>query len=372
MPSICSMAGPGTRRTSPRSDDGQAGAAAGGPPLLGQVICLRPADFQEAAGLFDGEERRDPIVHGHSPQALTTQSGDGTTVQHAGTVAPQTIDNVGVAFMPRRRREKPPEPGSRPGPSTRAPRLTSTRSSPSTSGPPGSYGDGAQEEFAERLERYLGTRLTQASVSAIERAWDGDRRREFDAHELLIFAMVFDLPMIWFLLPPKGDHRLMRGTTRQVDELYLWLLGRPEKLEPLYDRLREYGIHDPSENELIVEKPPASPPPPERGAPRNAARRCSSPSSTTTPTSSTAPSRNSASGSTTSAKPASRLHRRTHLGRRLHPPQRDRRRGPGRDGTRQHPGRDGTRRYTEAPAARELIGGGGDREAAHTKRRCPV
>jgi hypothetical protein len=66
--------------------------------------------------------------------------------------------------------------------------------------------------------------------------------------------MVFDLPMMWFLLPPKGDHRLMRGTTRQVDELYLWLLGRPEKLEPLYDRLREYGIHDPSESERIVEK----------------------------------------------------------------------------------------------------------------------
>jgi transcriptional regulator with XRE-family HTH domain len=111
-----------------------------------------------------------------------------------------------------------------------------------------------QEEFAERLERYLCTRLTQASVSAIERAWDGDRRREFDDHELLIFAMVFDLPIVWFLLPPTGDHRLMRGTTRQVDELYLWLLGRPEKLEPLYARLRDYGIHDPSEAELIVEK----------------------------------------------------------------------------------------------------------------------
>jgi transcriptional regulator with XRE-family HTH domain len=111
-----------------------------------------------------------------------------------------------------------------------------------------------QEEFAERLERYIGQRLTQAGVSSIERAWDSDRRREFDAHELLIFAMVFDLPIIWFLLPPKGDHRLMRGTTRQVDELYLWLLGWPEKLEPLYARLRDYGIHDPSENELIVEK----------------------------------------------------------------------------------------------------------------------
>jgi transcriptional regulator with XRE-family HTH domain len=111
-----------------------------------------------------------------------------------------------------------------------------------------------QEEFAERLERYSGQRLTQAGISSIERAWDSDRHREFDAHELLVFAMVFDLPIIWFLLPPKGDHRLMRGTTRQVDELYLWLLGWPEKLEPLYARLRDYGIHDPSENELVVEQ----------------------------------------------------------------------------------------------------------------------
>lgn len=111
-----------------------------------------------------------------------------------------------------------------------------------------------QEEFADRLEPYLGTRLTQASVSAIERAWDGERRREFDAHELLVFAMVFDLPVLWFLLPPAGDHRTMRSTTRQVDELYAWLLGRPDQLEPLYQRLREYGIAEPTSAEEAVEK----------------------------------------------------------------------------------------------------------------------
>jgi transcriptional regulator with XRE-family HTH domain len=111
-----------------------------------------------------------------------------------------------------------------------------------------------QEELAERLEPYLGQRLTQASVSSIERAWDGDRRREFDAHELLVFAMVFDLPILWFLLPPPGDHRLMRATTRPVDELYMWLLGRPEQLEPLYARLREIGVTDPTLAEETVEK----------------------------------------------------------------------------------------------------------------------
>ena len=111
-----------------------------------------------------------------------------------------------------------------------------------------------QEELADRLEPYLGHRLTQAGVSSIERAWDGDRRREFDAHELLIFAMVFDLPILWFLLPPPGDHRLMRATTRPVDELYVWLLGQPQQLEPVYERLRQLGVADPTAAEETVEK----------------------------------------------------------------------------------------------------------------------
>jgi len=111
-----------------------------------------------------------------------------------------------------------------------------------------------QEELAGRLEPYLGQRLTQAGVSSIERAWDGERRREFDAHELLVFAMVFDLPILWFLLPPPGDHRVMRSTTRPVDELYAWLLGRPDQLEPVYERLRQLGISDPTAAEATVEK----------------------------------------------------------------------------------------------------------------------
>lgn len=111
-----------------------------------------------------------------------------------------------------------------------------------------------QDQLALQLEPYLGQRITQAAVSSIERAWDGERRREFDAHELLVFAMVFDLPIIWFLLPPPGDRRLMRGTTRQVDELYKWLMGSPEMLPPLYERLHEYGIVDPTAADEAAEK----------------------------------------------------------------------------------------------------------------------
>ncbi len=110
-----------------------------------------------------------------------------------------------------------------------------------------------QEELAERLEPYVGQRLSQAGISAIERAWDGERRREFDAHELLIYSMVFDLPIIWFLLPPPGDRRRLHGTSLQVNQLYATLLGAPHQLEPVYDRLRQIGITDPTTAEEAVE-----------------------------------------------------------------------------------------------------------------------
>src|SRR5438477_10165731 len=143
--------------------------------------------------------------------------------------------------MPRRRREEPPEPQERARPVDPRPQVDLNQVVAFNVRAARELRGWTQEEFAERLERYLGNRLTQAAVSSIERAWDGDRRREFDAHELLIFSMVFDLPIIWFLLPPPGDHRLMRATTRQVDELYMHLLGRPEQLEPVNARPRPIG-----------------------------------------------------------------------------------------------------------------------------------
>ena len=51
-----------------------------------------------------------------------------------------------------------------------------------------------QDEAAIRLEPFLGQRLRQASISAIEGAFSGERRREFDAQEILAFACGFDVP----------------------------------------------------------------------------------------------------------------------------------------------------------------------------------
>ena len=110
-----------------------------------------------------------------------------------------------------------------------------------------------QEETAHALERLLGQRLPQASISAIERAYEGDRRREFDAHELLAFALAFDLPLVWFFLPPPNDHRILHHTTNIVSELYGIVFGKESQLGPVYDRLRQLGIDDPTEAARTVE-----------------------------------------------------------------------------------------------------------------------
>lgn len=111
-----------------------------------------------------------------------------------------------------------------------------------------------QDEAAARLERFLGQRLTQASISAIERAYDGERRREFDAHEILMFACAFDVPLTWFFLPPPDDRRRFRGTSDHVDELFSLLLGREDQLEALTDRFRELGIRDADEHDAVLER----------------------------------------------------------------------------------------------------------------------
>jgi transcriptional regulator with XRE-family HTH domain len=99
-----------------------------------------------------------------------------------------------------------------------------------------------QDEAAQALEPFLGQRLPQASISAIERAFGGERRREFDAQEILAFASAFDLPLLWFFLPPPGDSRQLERTSDRVYELYTLVLGREDQVDVLYDRFRELGM----------------------------------------------------------------------------------------------------------------------------------
>jgi transcriptional regulator with XRE-family HTH domain len=61
-----------------------------------------------------------------------------------------------------------------------------------------------QDEAAERLEPYLGQRLSKAAFSAAERAHRGGRVRRFNATELHALARGFDLPITYFFIPPYG------------------------------------------------------------------------------------------------------------------------------------------------------------------------
>lgn len=110
-----------------------------------------------------------------------------------------------------------------------------------------------QQSVAERLGRLTGHELPQASISAMERGFDGDRRRRFDAHELYLLSMVFDVPIAYFFIPPPGTgFGLLADTGRPVTELYANLLGREHQLPPFDERLAEINIDNPDETDAAL------------------------------------------------------------------------------------------------------------------------
>jgi hypothetical protein len=59
-----------------------------------------------------------------------------------------------------------------------------------------------QEQAAEALEPYVGSRWSKANFSAAERSVTGERVRNFDADEIVAFARAFELPITFFFMPP--------------------------------------------------------------------------------------------------------------------------------------------------------------------------
>ena len=77
-----------------------------------------------------------------------------------------------------------------------------------------------QSQTGEYLEPFLGARLNQAGISAIEKTFDSDRRRNIDVSELLAFARCCEKPGGWFLLPPPGHaHDLVEPRSAERPEL---------------------------------------------------------------------------------------------------------------------------------------------------------
>jgi len=110
-----------------------------------------------------------------------------------------------------------------------------------------------QQEVAERLARLTNHLLPQASISAMERGFDGDRRRRFDAHELYLLATVFDVPIVYFFLPPPDSGlKELADTRRPISELYAALLGHEWQLEPVDDRLGDINIQNPDASDKVL------------------------------------------------------------------------------------------------------------------------
>lgn len=62
-----------------------------------------------------------------------------------------------------------------------------------------------QDQVADRLAEFTGHRLPQASISQMERSFvDRKRRRLFNAHDLYLLSKVFDVPIVYFFLPPPA------------------------------------------------------------------------------------------------------------------------------------------------------------------------
>jgi len=104
-----------------------------------------------------------------------------------------------------------------------------------------------QSQTSEALEPFLGYRLNQAGVSAIEKTFDSDRRRNIDVAEVVAFARCFNKPVNWFFLPPEGliDH-LVEPVSHddhgsrlnlEVADLLSVALGRPNGWQAVLDRL---------------------------------------------------------------------------------------------------------------------------------------
>ena len=104
-----------------------------------------------------------------------------------------------------------------------------------------------QTQVAQDLARLTGNLLPQASISAMERGFDGERRRRFDAHELYLLSHVFGVPIAYFFLPPPDFDGEIADTRQSTSDVYVSLLGKDWQLGDVDDRLRDLKLTSPEE-----------------------------------------------------------------------------------------------------------------------------
>jgi transcriptional regulator with XRE-family HTH domain len=97
-----------------------------------------------------------------------------------------------------------------------------------------------QTEVAERLSRFTGANWSQATVAQAEGSVAGRRIRQFTANELVALARTFDLPVLFFFMPPDdGEGRLMTDDAKAGlpwEYLLVLVLGHRTNFPVLADR----------------------------------------------------------------------------------------------------------------------------------------
>lgn len=96
-----------------------------------------------------------------------------------------------------------------------------------------------QEEAAERLRPHVGSLWSKAVWSAAETSVTSERKREFTADELVAFARTFDVPLVWFFMPPDVGSLGIRASDQPADLLEL-LFGANAGYDLVWKRLRRW------------------------------------------------------------------------------------------------------------------------------------
>lgn len=114
-----------------------------------------------------------------------------------------------------------------------------------------------QEEAAERLAPFLTTRARKgrwsgADVSIAERSVDADARgREFTADDVFAFALAFDLPVTYFLIPPGEPVDVQVGTNTISNSKVLELVfgATEESIAAIHEALK--GVPESERGEQV-------------------------------------------------------------------------------------------------------------------------
>lgn len=96
-----------------------------------------------------------------------------------------------------------------------------------------------QSEIAERLSTFTGTPWSAVTVAQAEGSVTGQRVRQFTANELVALARTFDLPVMYFFLPPEdrsGELRTPDAGDMPWEYLMLLLWGHRHNFPDVAER----------------------------------------------------------------------------------------------------------------------------------------